>query len=316
MTQPSDPRATGRPAPTERTHVWGHHVALVSAQISFAGFAVIGKAVLGELDPRTVATLRILVSTPLLFAFAWMVERHLPRPRDLPALALLGFLGVFLNQLLFILGLERSTATNVSILVVSIPIFTGGLAVLSRIERASTARSTGIGLAILGTLVMLDPLGVGFSASSRLGNALVLMNCLAYSAFLVLQRPVLARVPPWTLTAWSFLFGGVGILAVCAPAATAESWSTVPRWVFAGLLYVTIVPTGIGHALMSWSIRRSSPSLAAAYTTLQPVVAGVLAALFLDERLRWAHALGLGLIVTGLVLVSAPPNRFRRKSAR
>ena len=41
-------------------------------------------------------------------------------------LALLGFLGVFANQLLFIHGLEHTTATNASILMPSIPVFAVG----------------------------------------------------------------------------------------------------------------------------------------------------------------------------------------------
>ena len=286
----------------------------MTAQVAFAGFAVIGKAVLGELDPRTLAAIRIIVATPILFAFAWWTERCVPARRDLPTLAVLGFFGAFLNQLLFILGLERTTATSASILAVSIPIFTVAIAVIFRIEPAGRARLAGIILAILGALVMLDPFGVRFSSDHRIGNAMILTNCLAYSAFLVFQRPVLSRVPPWTLTAWSFLFGGLGILAVCTPAAVTESWTELPGWVFAGLAYAAVAPTVVGHGLMSWSIRRSSPSLAAAYTTLQPVAASALAAAFLGERLRLVNAIGFALIVAGLALVSERRSRRQRRA--
>ena len=106
--------------------MWKVHFTLLAAQIAFAGFAVIGKGVLQHLHPLSVASLRILVSTPLLFAVAAIFERRLPRLRDLPYLALLGLLGVFTNQLLFIIGLQKTTATNASILMPSIPIFAAG----------------------------------------------------------------------------------------------------------------------------------------------------------------------------------------------
>jgi drug/metabolite transporter (DMT)-like permease len=57
--------------------------------------------------------------------------RWLPAAR--PAAArVLGLLGVTANQVLFILGLQRSTATNASILMLSIPVFTRGAGARAR----------------------------------------------------------------------------------------------------------------------------------------------------------------------------------------
>lgn len=54
-------------------------------------------------------------------------------------------------------------------------------------------------------------------------------------------------------------------------------------------------------------MRRSSPSVAAAFTTLQPMFTALLATLFLHERFGWLQAAGLGLIVAGLAVVSRRP---------
>ncbi len=65
-----------------------------------------------------------------------------------------------------------------------------------------------------------------------------------------------------------------------------------------------LVPTVINYALATWAIKRSSPALVAAYITLQPVAAGVLAMIFLGERAGLRELAGFVLIVLGLYTVS------------
>ncbi|RMF85921.1 MAG: EamA family transporter [Nitrospirae bacterium] len=186
----------------------------------------------------------------------------------------------------------------------SIPVFAAAAAVLLGVERPTWRRAAGIALAVAGALVMLGPAGLELGAASTLGNLLVLLNCLSYSLFLVLQRPLLERLGALTVIAWSFLFGGAGVALVAAPwLARLEpaAWGS-PLW--AGLAYIALVPTALNYALNTWAVSRSTPSLVAAYTTLQPLAAATLAALFLGERPGWPHLAGGALIAAGLALVS------------
>ena len=67
-----------------------------------------------------------------------------------------------------------------------------------------------------------------------------------------------------------------------------------------GIAYIVLLATVFGYAANTWAVRRSSPTTVAAYGTLQPLLAGGLAAAFLGERLVWADALGFALITLGL----------------
>ncbi len=280
------------------------HAALLLVQLGFGGFHVVAKAVLGTLHPLQLAGLRVAVATPLLLALAWRLERRAPARRDLPHLALLGLLGIFANQLLFILGLDLTTATSASVLMPSIPVFAAGAAVALGLERYTPRRAAGVALAVAGSLAMVGPAGLELGSAAALGDLLVLANCLSYALFLVLQRPLLGRLGALTVIAWSFLFGGAGVAAVTAPwllHLEPGAWS--PR-LWAGLAYIVLIPTALNYALNTWAVSRSTPSLVATYTTLQPLAAATLAALFLGERPGWPHALGGALIVAGLALVS------------
>ncbi len=315
MTRPTSGARSleGAGAPVE----WRVHLALFAVQLAFGGFHVVAKGLLASLHPLALAGLRVGLATPILLWEAWRHDRLLPARYELPRLALLGFLGVFLNQVLFVVGLKFTTATNAAILMPSIPVFAVALGALSGVEGVGPRRLLGIGLAVAGSLVLVDPTQFSLSPGSGLGNVLILLNCLSFSGFLVLQRSILARLPWRTVIAWSFAFGAAGILPLAAPHLAVVSLGALPPAVWWGVAYVVLIPTVLGYAVNTWAVQRSSPSLAASYTTLQPVLTAVLAALALGERTGWRDWAGCALIAAGLWRVShRQPRRARAGSPR
>jgi drug/metabolite transporter (DMT)-like permease len=283
---------------------WRVHCALLLVQLSFGGFHVVAKAVLSFLPPLALAGLRVGTATPFLVWLAWRRDRFLPARRDLPRLALLGGLGVTANQLFFINGLHYTTATNASILQPSMPVFAAAAAAVLGIERIGPRRLLGIVLSVAGALVLVNPLRLSAHGPAVLGNLLILCNCLCYALFLVLQRPLLERIPWRTLIAWSFVFGGGAVLLVSAPTLASLDYGRVPSGAWWGVAYIVALATVFAYATNTWAVRRSSPALVAAYGTLQPLVAAALAAAFLGERFGWAEGLGFALIAGGLWRVS------------
>jgi len=277
--------------------------ALLTIQVLFSTLHVVGKRVMAELAPLAFAGSRVAIATPILLLLAWRHDRFVPARSDWPRLALLGLLGIFANQTLFLLGLNFTTATSSAILMPSIPVFTAAAAAALGVERVAGRRLLGILIAAGGALVLLDPTRLDVSPRATIGNALILSNCLCYSFFLVLMRPLFARIPWRTLIAWCFLFGSLGTLAVSAPAIAATDWTALSRVGALGVVYIGVVPTAFNFALNTWAVRHSSPALVAAFTTLQPVLTSGLAAWTLGEAVRPNQALGFLLIVLGLVMV-------------
>jgi drug/metabolite transporter (DMT)-like permease len=186
-----------------------------------------------------------------------------------------------------------------------VPVFATAAAAVLGIERVSVGRLVGIALSIAGALVLVNPLRFSTDPQAGLGNLLILANGFCYALFLVLQRPILTRLPWRTVIAWSFLFGGVAVLAVATPALAALDPSQISTATWLGLLYIVAFPTVFAYAASTWAVRRSSPALVAAYTTLQPLVAATMAAAFLGERFGWAEGVGFALILAGLWRVTA-----------
>jgi drug/metabolite transporter (DMT)-like permease len=283
-------------------------LALLVVQVCFAGFHVVAKSVIGDFPALALISLRVAIATPILLWLAWRRDRLIPALREWPQLALLGFLGVCLNQILFIEGLERSTATNAAVLTSTIPVFAIAIAATFRLERITRNRLLGIALAVLGAIVVIDPRRVSLQEGGE-GNLLILANCLAYAGYLVLQRPVLRRLPWRTVVAWASLFGGVGVLAVGLPTLISLDASAYTPGVVAGALYVSLLGTVVAYSLNMWAVRRSSPSLAAAYTTLQPLLTAALAIPFLGEIPSLQQAVGGATILGGLIWASRSGER-------
>lgn len=286
------------------------HLGLLFVQVCFGGFHVVAKSLLSgpaAIAPFAVVGLRVAIATPLLVGMAWRHDRKLearPTGRDLLWIAFLGSLGVTANQLLFILGLRYTTASNASILMTCLPVFAVAAGALLGIESIGPRRALGIALAVAGALVMVNPTRFSSSGKLGVGNLLILGNCLSYALFLVFQRPILRRLPWRTVIAGCFVFGGTAVFLVSLPALSRLDFATVPAATWLGVLYIAVFGTVVAYALNTWAVRRSSPALVAAYGMLQPVVTASLAATFLGETLGWAEGVGFGLIVAGLWQVS------------
>jgi len=279
--------------------------ALLLVQVCFSSLQVVGKIVLADLPPLALAATRVLIATPILLWIAWRHDRFVPARGDWPRLALLGGLGIFANQILFLLGLSFTTATSAGVLMPSIPVFTAAIAGMLGIERLNGRRLAGILCAAAGAVALLDPASLDVSNRGSIGNLLILGNCLAYSLFLVGQRPLLARIPWRTLIAWSFLTGGLATVAVAAPSLLRVDWAALAPKTLGGVLWIGLVPTAFAFALNTWAVRRTSPAMVAAFITLQPLLTTAGAIAVLGEQPGWHQASGFALIAGGLALVAS-----------
>ena len=280
---------------------WEIHAALAGAQIGFALFPILGKLVLLSIPPLLFSAFRAASAALLLEA----VRRAQARPEtlrrpDVPRLILYGLLGVSFNQILFIEGLARTTAINTTVLTTTIPVFTlAAAAVLGR-ERLTTRAGAGIVLAGIGALLLLNAQRFDWSSASFRGDLLLIANCISYSLYLVLSRPVLAHYHFVTFTAAVFRYGAVLIVLLALPELARFSPAQVSPLGWASLAGVILLCTVIPYLLNAWALARVEASHVAFYVFLQPFVATLLAIGILGEELTPKTVLAAGLIFAGL----------------
>ena len=287
-------------SPRTRSASWQVHLALLVAQTGFALFPIFGKLAMKSVSPFAFAALRVVGAVLILDAFRLARRREQIRPEDHKKLLLYGLLGVSFNQLLFILGLSLTTAINTTILTATIPVFTLAAAALLGRETLSLTSGVGIILASSGALTLLNAQHFVWASSNFRGVSLLLLNCMSYSLYLVLSRPILKHYRVATFTATVFRYGAILIVLVALPELLRMNWSAVTPGAWACVLAVIVLCTAIPYLLNSWALARTHASHVAFYVFLQPVITSALAIIFLDELPTPKTALAALLIFLGL----------------
>ena len=221
-------------------------------------------------------------------------------------MALYALLGVIANQLLFIYGLSRTTATDAVVMGASIPVFTVGAALALRRERATAAKLVGLAVALAGALTL-----AASARAARPGNWLVLANSLCFSFYLVLQRDLLARYRAITVVAATFLVAAVVLVPLGAPTLLAAAPS-LDGHAWRALGWIALAATVVPYLLNAWALARVPASVVAIYIYLQPLLGALIAAKVLGERPGWATAAAGALIGGGIALVVWDARRVAR----
>jgi drug/metabolite transporter (DMT)-like permease len=281
------------------------HAALVAVQLIFGTWPVVGKLALRALPATGLVTFRIVGAT-LAFLLIRRVtgSRRIERRSDYWRLALYSLLGVVLNQFLFVKGLELSTVINSALLGTTIPIFTLLVSILLGYERGSWRVGVGLLLAACGVVYLINPAGASFSRETNLGNVILLLNSMAYGAYLAISQDMIKRYGALTVITWIFVFGSIATLPVGGYHLSKISLAAVPAGVWFAVLYIILIPTVAAYYLNAWALGRVAPSVVAIYIYLQPLIAFAVAPLILGESLNSRTWLAAALIFAGVATVT------------
>jgi drug/metabolite transporter (DMT)-like permease len=223
-------------------------------------------------------------------------------PRDWPMIVFCALLGVVGNQMLFMHGLVRSTATNAAVLGSTIPVFTALFALALGREAVRAPRLAGIGVAMCGAVVLALARGDGPSMGSEhlTGNLMILGNSACYGLYLVVVRPLALRYSPIVLIAALFMVGTILVAPFGVYAWTQAA--PLDGDTLASLAFLILVPTWGAYSLTQIALRHAESSLVASWIYLQPVVTATGAMIFLRERPGAATGVAAAFIFGGVWL--------------
>jgi drug/metabolite transporter (DMT)-like permease len=280
------------------------HAALFLVAVLFSLNYLLGKIVLRQIDPRAFALLRVTGSALILWLFRERGPAVALTATDRRNLVFFALLGVVFNQLFFIAGLSLTSAHEAAILITTIPVFTLLAALVLRRERFSRSRLSGIALAAAGAAMVLVMKGAQGNHGSLAGDLLILMNCLSYGLYLVLSRPTMFRLSARRVVGAMFVLGAPLMLPFTVDALFRQNWHSPTAGTWAALAGVIVGPTVAAYLLSAWALGQAESSVVASYIYVQPVVATILAVVFLHEEVHPAVAMAAVLIFAGVFVAS------------
>jgi drug/metabolite transporter (DMT)-like permease len=292
-----------RAAATVRSVATRPALALAATVLLWAtAFAAI-RAALDHFGAGHLSALRLLIAAAALAAVAAARGVRFPAPRDVPAIAAVGFAGMTAYQLLLNAGEETVAAGTAALLINISPVFTAVAATVLLDERMTRTRWAGVGIACAGaSLIALAGRG-GLALES--GALLVLAAAVAQAAFFVGQKPLLRRYKSLELTAWATALGALMALpfAPGLPAAV----ESAPAEALLAVAFLGLGASAIGFVTWAYACARIDVSIAAAALYTVPVVAFTVAWLWLGETPAPVSVAGGAIALAGVALATRQP---------
>lgn len=279
-------------------------VAVVFWGISF----VATKAVLRDVSPVTAIFTRFAIAAVILL----LVVRRLP-PRDAWApLALMGFIGVFVHQMVQAYALTMTSATSTGWLIGVTPIWSAVLSAIFLGERFGSWKIAGLAGGFAGALLVVtrgDFSSSVFGRPSTIGDLLILISTVNWAVYSVLGHDTIRRLGPRRATSGAMLFGALMLVPVFIAQRGWREWSKLTPTSWGALLFLSLGCSALGYLFWYGALERVEVSRVASLLYAEPLVTFIAAALLLGERVSAIVVAGGVLVLLSVLIAQYAPAR-------
>ncbi|MEO2033165.1 MAG: DMT family transporter [Planctomycetaceae bacterium] len=265
------------------------------------------KTGLDQCDPFVFNAIRLLISAIVLAAFALrerrrgILPRHGIRRRHV---LIFGILIGGLYQVLFLLGIDRTTAGNAGLIMATVPAWTAVLARIFIGEKLLRLAWGGLLLALVGTVIVaLQKNDLSSGRDHSIGNCIILGSAFAWAAGTVYSRPLLKKISPMQLSASAALIAlPVHLLmAVVAYEKNVLNLHSINLWLI--IFYAGVLSSGLALPMWNFGVQHAGAAHAAVIQNLVPLIAIAAAWLSRGEAATTTQLFGGALILGGLIIM-------------
>jgi len=258
--------------------------------------------------PEIFAFFRFGLAVPILFAvLKWTEGSVKVDKRDLLKLAIIGFFGVTVLEILVMYSIKYTTLANASLLnVAPWPIFAALFAPFFTKEVMTPRLAIGGLVALIGVVLIIlgGSNGFDFSSEYMLGNILALSISLIGALFNLACMPLMKKYSPLRVSSWYMLFGTILMFPI-----TLGGWHTVQMTdftlsVWGAIAYNVVLCTVAAFVLWNLSMNKVGAAKANFYRYFVPASATVTGALFFNEQIFVTQIAGGLVIVLGLAFIA------------
>jgi drug/metabolite transporter (DMT)-like permease len=240
----------------------------------------------------------------------WLLLRNRPLLiidlKDLFYFMLLGILGIGAAQFLYLFAISKITVAAAILLHYTGPVFVAVYAAIF-LHQKLTRNSI---LAIFGTLVgcflVVGAYSLDLLSLNRSGIIGGILAAVAFATYSLLSEYGMRKYNPRTVLLYGLLFAALIWNILHSPLkALLHTYSPV-EWFW--ILFIATCGTIFPFGLYFEGIKRIRATHASITATLEPISAGVIAAIFLGETMAPLQILGGLLVIASIILLQTKPN--------
>ena len=256
-----------------------------------------------QMTPAALALVRFVPMYLLLLLFCRVRGERIQYTRESIPVLWQGFLSLGVYMILFLEGMDRTSPAEGAIILASAPVFVAIMSVLAKQERFTPGAILGAAIAFVGTAIVIAS-GAQSKDGSLIGNLLVLSSAVVWAYSSVLSKPLVNKYSPLQ----SLTLSMPAALPILIPYGLQRSlevpWSNLTTQTWLMFLHIVVGAGFIGFLGFYEGVKDRGPAAAMLYQFFVPIIAAVSAYLMLRQGLNWWQALGLGIVILGVVVAT------------
>lgn len=267
-----------------------------------------------ELTPYALFFLRAVGATALFWIASLFTPKETIERHDMLKIVLAAFIGMFMPQMTFLIGITMTTSIDSSILGSLTPIFTMFFAAYFVKEPITWKKIIGVVLCFAGVVMLVTNSMLHHNGTvqhtSPTGIVLFILNALCFALYVGAFKPLISRYHVITFMKWMFLY----TLLICLPFCIGDASDLasdiidngfhIPENVVWETLFVIVFATFIAYFLVPIGQKNIRPTMVSMYSYVQPILAVIISICIGIDTLTWTKVTALLLVTTGVFIIN------------
>jgi drug/metabolite transporter (DMT)-like permease len=288
----------------------GIYLLLAAMPLFFVSNVIIGRATANSIEPWTLAFWRWVLASLILLPFAAraMVENRVRLRAAAGDIFVLGFLGMAVCGGVFYLSLHWTTAIHGVLIYTVAPLLIVLLDAVFFGERITVPRGVGMLVGFLGvtTIVLEGEPQRLLTLAFNPGDILMAICATAWAVYSVWLRRARMRAIPTLPALTAICIAGTLTLAPGMAFEAFAGFFPTGLTAWAAIVVLAILPSVLAYGIFQLGVQALGASVVSGFMYLLPVYGVVVANITLGESFRAYHAVGLVLVLAGVVLATNP----------
>lgn len=281
-------------------------VIAIVLSVIFWGYSFVStKIVLAELPPITIAFFRQIIASIVLIAVLYAKKLFVKMPvKDLLLLTASSFFGIVLYFIFENTGLKYTTASNGSIIVAAVPIFTLITEYLFYKFKITVRLVLCVAISIFGVvLVIFEQGALDFTSGSTKGNLLMIGAMVAWVIYTIVCKSLTDKYKGIVITAYQMIAGSVLFIPFIIP--EISQWHGISAYSTFNLIYLAIFCSALSYYLYNYAVKGLGATVSSMFLNLIPVVSIIGGVLVLGEKVSILQISGMLLIMISLFMAGS-----------
>jgi len=293
---------------------------MLIAPLVFSTNLIFGRAVVHEVAPFTLAFVRWAIVALALAPFIardWPKVKMVLKRRWLLVLVL-GFLGMWICGGVVYYAVAATTATNGTLIYTTTPVIIIVLEAVCFGRRIGLREAIGLLIAFLGVaaIVLRGDLSALAALEFNLGDLLFVASAIAWAVYSLFFRTApIDQLSNLTLSGVMAAAGALTLLPVAAWEFANDYPMPVTASAWLAIAGIVVISSLLAFNAFQFGVQKLGASLAGIFMYLLPIYGVGMAAIFLDETFHTFHAVGIALVLGGVMLATFPVKWLREKLA-